>query len=61
MARQSTQAEIRQSIKELRQIYDNLSDEQFVKWYSKRYRVSAASIVEVLSKGGEIRGANRTI
>lgn len=51
MARKTTQSEIRTSIMDLRQIYPELSDEQFAKRYQRRYGVPAKSVLqEIQSK-----------
>lgn len=39
---------VKQSILELRKIYKEKSDAEFVKWYSRRYHIHPATIRKVL-------------
>lgn len=38
---------------DLRSIYPELSDDKFAKWYSKKYKVSVAAVIKVLSERTE--------
>ncbi|GAA0850535.1 hypothetical protein GCM10008915_63870 [Bifidobacterium pullorum subsp. gallinarum] len=53
MPRMTTQDEIRKSIIELRKIYNNLSDLQFSVWYSKKYKVKANEVYDIIQQEGK--------
>jgi hypothetical protein len=42
--------DIKQSILEMRKVYSNLTDHEFAAWYSKRFKVSAGDVLQVLDK-----------
>ncbi|MNC45982.1 hypothetical protein D3C75_949760 [compost metagenome] len=49
---QSLRDKVVQSIKDMRRIYPELSDERFAQWYSRKFRVKADAVLKVL-EGGE--------
>lgn len=53
MPRMTTQAEIRQSILDLRRIYSDLSDQKFSVWYSKKYKVKANEVYDIIQQEGK--------
>lgn len=44
----TTDEEIRRSILECRRIYSNMTDDAFVVWYRRRYKVDRATIYKTL-------------
>ena len=41
---------LKQSVIEVRKVYSNMSDREFVNWYSRKYRVEANFVRSVLEK-----------
>jgi hypothetical protein len=44
----TTQETYKQSIRECRQIYNNMTDREFINWYSKRYHIPYRAVMAVL-------------
>lgn len=51
-AQLTVQEQVRKSILDMRRIYPEKSNEDFAKWYEKKYRVKATAVQHVVEEAG---------